>query len=484
MRPNVLFVTLDQFRGDSYGAAGHPLVRTPNLDAIAAAGVRFARHYAQAAPCAPGRAALYTGTYQMNNRVVANGTPLDFGLDNVARAALRADYHPVMFGYTDQGADPRRITDPTDPRLSNWEGVLPGFEEVLCLDERHAPWLEWLATLGYSGKVVTDAEHALATENERPAEHSVTKFLTDHFLDWLAKQDGPWFAHTSYIRPHPPYCAAGEYSTMYSPADCPKPLPIPQPLNRLHATLLEVTPSPADPDKLAYLRSQYYGMISEVDHHLGRIVEALKESNQWENTVIVITADHGEQLGDQGLQQKCGYFESSYHIIGIVRDPGQPGGHGTVVHDFTENVDIMPTLCELMDIPVPLQCDGLPLMPFLSGERPVHWRNSAHYEWDWRDALIGQREHPWPWDRRLERKNLAVLRTESHAYVQFGEGDWLCFDLAADPSWQTQTTDATVVLPLAQEMLVWRQQHLDRQLTGMLLHNGGIGRRPDPVAVS
>ena len=139
MRPNVLFVTLDQFRGDSYGAAGHPLVRTPNLDAIAAAGVRFARHYAQAAPCAPGRAALYTGTYQMNNRVVANGTPLDFGLDNVARAALRAGYHPVMFGYTDQAADPRRITDANDPRLSNWEGVLPGFEELLCLDERHAP---------------------------------------------------------------------------------------------------------------------------------------------------------------------------------------------------------------------------------------------------------------------------------------------------------------------------------------------------------
>lgn len=68
---NVLFVTLDQFRGDTYGAAGHPLVQTPTLDRIAREGVRLERHYSQAAPCSPGRAALYTGTYQMNNRVVA-----------------------------------------------------------------------------------------------------------------------------------------------------------------------------------------------------------------------------------------------------------------------------------------------------------------------------------------------------------------------------------------------------------------------------
>jgi arylsulfatase A-like enzyme len=83
-RPNVLFITLDQFRADTLGCAGHPIVQTPNLDALAASGVRFARHYSQAAPCGPGRAALYTGTYQMNNRVVANGTPLDARFDNVA----------------------------------------------------------------------------------------------------------------------------------------------------------------------------------------------------------------------------------------------------------------------------------------------------------------------------------------------------------------------------------------------------------------
>src|SRR5829696_3324211 len=99
---NVLLITLDQFRGDCLGAAGHPLVQTPALDELAAQGVLLAKHYSQAAPCAPGRACLYTGTYQMNNRVVANGTPLDARLDNVAKAALRAGYRPALFGYTDQ----------------------------------------------------------------------------------------------------------------------------------------------------------------------------------------------------------------------------------------------------------------------------------------------------------------------------------------------------------------------------------------------
>jgi len=489
-RPNVLFVTLDQFRADSLSCAGHPLVRTPHLDALAAEGVRFARHYSQAAPCAPGRAALYTGTYQMNNRVVANGSPLDSRLDNVAFMAQRAGYHPVVFGYTDQAADPRQITDPADPRWSNWEGVLPGFEELLCLDERHEAWLQWLRELGYEGDATTDPDIALATEHERPAEHSVTQFLTDRFLAWLHDQGRgadaqPWFAHLSFIRPHPPYDAAGHFATMYDPAACPPALPAPLPLHPLHDVLLNVAwvSAPTDPAEVAQLRAQYYGMISEVDHHLGRIVAALRERGEWDDTLVVITSDHGEQLGDQGLVQKCGYFEASYHILCIVRDPH--GVAGEVIEHFTENVDIAPTICDAIGLPVPQQCDGFPLTPFLRGEQPPLWRDEAHYEWDWRDALImldPTREHTWPWRRSLERHNLAVVRTATHAYVQFADGDWLCFDLAADPSWQVTVSDPAVVLPLAQRMLVWRQQYLDRTLTGVLMRDGGIGRRPDPIA--
>ena len=484
MRPNVLLITLDQFRGDSLSCAGHPVVRTPHLDELAAHGVRFARHYSQAAPCAPGRAALYTGTYQMNNRVVANGTPLDDRFDNVARLGVRCGYHPVMFGYTDTGADPRRITDPDDWRLHHWEGVLPGFEEVLRLDEAHAAWMEWLRSLGYD---LHDPDLALSTEHERPAEHSVTQFLTDRFFAWLADHDAtagdePWFAHLSYLRPHPPYDAAGHWATMYNPADMPPPLPVPDDRHGIHDVMLTATPAaaPTDPAEIDHLRAQYWGMVSEVDHHMGRLWDMLRARGEWENTIVVVTADHGEQLCDQGLVQKLGWFESSYHIVSIIRDPRLPAGHGTVVTDFTENVDVMPTLCEALGAPVPLQCDGLPLTPFLRGERPPHWRDEAHWEWDWRDVFIRHGEHEWPWDRRLEQMNLAVVRTDTHAYVQFGDGDSLCYDLR-DPSWLTHETDPTVLLGLARRMLVWRQQHLDRQFTGMLLSEGGIGRRPDPL---
>ena len=476
-RPNVLFITLDQFRGDCLSCAGHPVVRTPHLDALAAEGVRLARHYAQAAPCAPGRAALYTGTYQMNNRVVANGTPLDDRLDNVARAARRVGYRPALFGYTDQGVDPRRLTDPADPRLSEWEGVLPGFDCVLELIDDHRLWLEWLRQLGYDDHVHS-ADAALSTESTRPEEHSVSTFLTDALLSWIDEQDEPWFAHASYLRPHPPYNAAGRFATLYDPADSPPPLPIPASPHPLHTVLLGVAElaAPRDPQAIAELQAQYFGMISEVDSQLGRVWAHLRDTGAWDDTLVVVTADHGEQLGDQGLVQKAGFYESSYHIVGIIRDPTAPQAHGTVVERFTENVDVMPTICEAIGADVPLQCDGLPLTPLLRGEEPPLWRDAAHYEWDWRDAFIGTGGHAWPWDRRLECHHLAVRRSSDRAYVQFGDGSWRCFDLAAEPTWLTEVDDPAVVLADAQEMLVWRSRHTDRTLTDLLLRDGGVGR--------
>ena len=96
MSLNVLLITLDQFRADCLSIAGHPLVKTPNLDRLAQQGVRLTKHYSQCAPCSPGRASLYTGMYQMNHRVVANGTPLDRSFDNVALLAQRAGYAPAL----------------------------------------------------------------------------------------------------------------------------------------------------------------------------------------------------------------------------------------------------------------------------------------------------------------------------------------------------------------------------------------------------
>lgn len=474
---NILLITLDQFRGDCLSSAGHPLVETPNLDALGAEGVRFARHYSQATPCAPGRACLYTGMYQMNNRVVANGTPLDDRFDNVARAGRRAGYAPALFGYTDQGVDPRLVDGPDDPRLSDYEGVLPGFDCELDLAGYMRPWLDWLGEQGHD--VPKDIELVLSTSGDRPAEHGISAFLTGRAIEWVDRQDGPWFAHLSYLRPHPPYAAAGHWAQRYDPADVGLPIPC-EPIHPLHefALGLGIATAPTDEDELRRMRAQYYGMIGEVDEQLGLLWAALRERGQWDDTFVVVTADHAEMLGDHGLREKLGYWEQSHHILGFVRDPRHPEAHGTVVDRFTENVDVLPTLCDAMGVPIPAQCDGLPLTPFLQGEEPPWWRTAAHWEFDWRDNFIRRTPTDWPWDRRLERDNLATLRTDEHAYVQFGDGSWLCFDLVADPTWRTTTEDPAVVLPLAQQMLTWRAEHLDRELADMLLSRGGVGRWP------
>jgi arylsulfatase A-like enzyme len=104
---NVLFITADQWRGECLSVLGHPIVKTPHLDALAAEGTLFRRHYAQATPCGPSRASLFTGLYLQNHRSVMNGTPLDDRHANIARETRKAGYDPALFGYTDIGADPR-----------------------------------------------------------------------------------------------------------------------------------------------------------------------------------------------------------------------------------------------------------------------------------------------------------------------------------------------------------------------------------------
>ena len=489
MSQNILLVTLDQFRGDCLSLLGHPVVRTPNLDALSRHATTFTQHYSQAAPCSPGRASLYTGMYLMNHRVCFNGSPLDDRFDNVARVARRHGYAPALFGYTDQGVDPRATTSANDSRLSTYQGVLPGFDWVLDLSEPYTPWLTHLRTHGHA-----PADHivALETEHERDESLSISTFLTDQFLAWHADArqatgDAPWFAHLSYLRPHPPYTAAGRWAHEYDPDQVDLPTAPSNERHGFHEAVMQLpeTKAPSTEAGMRRLRAQYYGMISEVDAQLGRIFDALRERGEWENTIVVITADHGEQLGDHGLREKVGFFEQSYRIIGMVRAPQLAGGHGRLVDAFTENVDILPTLCDLIAAPIPAQCDGRSLVPWLAGDTPANWREMATWEYDWRQLYVSDDANgsalQWPHDRRLERQHLCTQRDAHTAYVQFGNGDWLAFDLAADPTWRTPITDAARVLPLAQRMLTWRSQHTNRELSGFKLEDGGVGRWPANV---
>ena len=222
---NLLLVTVDQFRGDCLSAVGHPIVRTPNLDLLARSGTLLRRHYAQSAPCGPGRASLYTGMYQMNHRVVGNGTPLDHRFDNLARAARPAGYKPALFGYTDQGIDPKMADGPTT------RGSPP--TRASCLASWPSSSWSQSRSPGCGGsrprirQELPTATRHWPTEPLRPAELGISAFLTDRLLEWLRSREGPWFAHASYFRPHPPYAAAGHWSEAYDPDDVADPIAAP-----------------------------------------------------------------------------------------------------------------------------------------------------------------------------------------------------------------------------------------------------------------
>ena len=122
---NLLFITADQWRGECLSALGHPIVETPTLDALAAEGVLFERHYANCVPCSPSRATLHTGLYLLNHRACTNGTPLDNRHTNWALELRKLGYDPQLIGYTDTTPDPRGLP-PGDPTLTTYEGSVTG----------------------------------------------------------------------------------------------------------------------------------------------------------------------------------------------------------------------------------------------------------------------------------------------------------------------------------------------------------------------
>ncbi len=491
---NVLLITADQWRGDCLGLLGHACLRTPHLDALAGRGVLFRRHFSQATPCGPARASLHTGMYALNHRSVTNGTPLDARHSDLAAEAGKAGYRPILFGYTDRSLDPRR-RDPADPWLRTYEGLYPSFEIGLYLPEDNAAWLAHLKRRhGRSWSLAELFGGDLGAPAPYPADASETAFVADSFLAWLERRDatGPWFAHLTFLKPHPPLVAPAPYHALYGPDQVPAPVRAasreaeaaahPWLRAKLALPLSESwygKPAGLDEASIRRARAVYYGLITEVDHHLGRIVAALEALGELDRTLILVTADHGEMLGDHWLLGKAGFFPQAFHVPLIVIDPGPAAARGRVVEAFTEHVDLMPTILERIGLAPPLQCDGRSLVPWLEGGDPADWRAAAHYEHDFRDleALDFERALGLASDRCA----LGVRQSADYAYVHLNGLAPLCYDLRQDPhQFRNIAADpgrAVEVLAQAQAMLTWRMDMAERRLTGCKLTPAGpIGR--------
>ena len=501
---NVLFITADQWRAECLSDLGHK-VQTPNLDMLASEGMIFLNHFANAIPCGPSRASLHTGMYLQNHRSGTNGTPLDSRHTNWALEARKQNYRPALFGYTDTSNDPRDY-DPDHELMHTYEGPLPGIDPIVMMGSDGAAWAEWLKGKGYS---TPDSSSRLYTqkadqiEYEKggpepaplalPREQNDTWFMVDSTIDYIAEQKDQWFVHLSLLRPHPPWIAPSPYNAMYPPETLMdfKRQPNIDAEAKQHPLLNHYLHEPyhfvdQDDKKTARLKSSYFGLMSEVDDNLGRLFQHLKETDQWENTLIIFTSDHGEQIGDHWLIGKIGYFDASYHVPLIIRDPSQKADQhrGKQIDAFTENVDLMPTMLDWIDLQVPTQCDGRSLVSILrNGSTPPNWRDAAHWEFDFRSVSSGQALEK-SLNLTQDQCTLNVIRDECYKYVHFTKLEPLFFDLQKDPCEfvnQAKNPDyAPLVLEYAQKMLSWRMNHDEQTLTHLSLTDNGVESRRSP----
>jgi arylsulfatase A-like enzyme len=502
---NVLLIVVDQWRADCVPHLGTPHLRTPNLDRLCRQGVTFRNHVTAAVPCGPARASLHTGLYLMNHRQVQNWVPLDARHTTLPRALRATGYDPALIGYTTTTPDPR-TTSPADPRFTNLGDMMDGWRPVGAFEPNHDGYFGWLAQQRF--KLPERREDIWLPEGDDvgatnrpariPAELSDSAFFTDRALSYLKGRNGkPFFLHLGYHRPHPPFVASAPYHDMYDPADMKAPIraATPEAEAEQHPLLKfyldstrqanffqggEGMAAAMDEASIRQMRATYYGMMTEVDDCLGRVFAQLDDSGEWDNTLIIFTSDHGEQLGDHHLLGKIGYHDESFRIPLVIRDPHAPSdAPGRIEDAFTESVDLMPTMLDWLDGEIPDACDGRSVLPLVHGRRPEDWRTELHYEFDFRDTPNPAPEGVLGLD--LDQCSLCVVQDEKFKYAHFAALPPLLFDLAVDPDQFNNVAEDSaygdVVRDYAQRALSWRMRHADRTLTHYRASPGGLEHR-------
>jgi arylsulfatase A-like enzyme len=492
-KPNVLFIVIDQLRADCLWGGLADVTPMPNLRALMDEAVSFTQHYSVVNPCGPSRASILTGQYAMNHGAVRNGTPLPHDTPNIATEVRKAGYLPLLYGYTDSAQDPRQF-HPNDPALTSYEEVMPGFHEVVEMRlEQSLPWRADLLAKGYDVPPYPDIFRPNGPRLNDPAlyraEDSDTAFLTDQFLRGLLGRPAGWFAHLTYIRPHPPLVAPEPYNHLVNPAKVPAPVVVgtlaqeqarhpfialnhaQTPISSVVEGFAELQPTP---ENVASLRAVYLGLAAEVDHHIGRVIAALKDAGIYDDTLLVVTADHGEMLGDHYAWGKQTFYDAAYHTPLIIRDPRRPLAR--VVEAPTESVDVTPTILEWLGQPVPDTMDGRSLMPFLRGETPTDWREFSFSELDFGDPITATATQK-ALGLRAEDANYCILRGAQHTLVHFNAGlPPLLFDHAGEGEKRDIAGDAAaqpVLLTMTRALLDHRMRHRGGRFRRMMISQEG-----------
>ncbi len=466
MPRNILFIMCDQLRWDYLSCYGHLRLHTPNVDSLAARGLRFDNAYCQAPLCGPSRASFYSGRYLSSHGVMANEDPTRIDEFLIADYLRPLGYRSALVGKADNRKDPEILRAfGVDPESEYFRAAACGGFEPFAHHEGlypdpivpdDLPYNDYLVEQGYHGNNPWNeyANCGVSTDGtprsgwrlryaHYPArvakEHSETAWTTDRALDFLDEQDGdrPWCLHLSYIKPHWPLVAPAPYHDKYGvddiqgvardAAECDDPHPVVAAFMRQ-----EYSESWSRDAVRERAIPVYMGLVKQIDDELGRLFDRLEERGLFANTMIVFTSDHGDYLGDHWLGEKDLLHEPSARIPLIVYNPNSTADEtrGSVCSEPVEAIDLLPTFIEFAGgVICRERLEGRSLMPLLrSRKRPADWRDVAVSEIDYSDR--GPRtllEQP-PYECRA-----VMLRGKRYKYIHYNGFRPQLFDLRNDP---------------------------------------------------
>ena len=464
-RPNILLVMTDDQQQGQMSCAGHPLLRTPAMDRLAAEGARFRNAYCTNSLCAPSRASVLTGCYSHVHGIRGNSEKAD------AVEALDPDL-------------------PTFPQLLQDAGYRTGLVGKWHLRQQPRGFDEWKILPGQG--VYFDPEFVVGGRTSKESGYA-TDITTDFALDFLRRNgDAPFCLLYQHKAPHRPFTPAPRHARMFDDVDWPKPPSYDDDYasRRVAAEAedmrFEVSLAGDYPDLPAGLSPEarrewifqrfvkdHHRAVYGVDENLGLVLDHLDAAGLAEDTLVLYTTDNGYFLGEHGWYDKRFMYEPALRIPLLVRYPRLVGA-GSVPDRPALNVDIAPTLLDFAGLRVPAAMQGRSLRPLLEGNPPDDWRASvlySYYEnsWAFREMAREQMTDPsfqfWTPHRVGPHRG---VRTDRYKLIEYyGEGDyWELFDLREDPhelrNLAGEPGHGDLLAELRAELLALRSQYGER----------------------
>lgn len=362
-RPNVLFLISDDLN-NCLGCYGHPLVETPNIDRLAARGVRFDRAYCQFPLCGPSRNSMLTGLYPNSSGILRNAeifrqtVPRQISLPQAFR---RNGYFAARIGKLYHYNVPTSVGTDGHDDPGSWELELNPAGVDRLEEEPHI----FTLTAGRFGGTLS---WYASPKEDRYHTDAIQAADAEWVLERCARQkDRPFFLSVGFFRPHTPYVAPKHYFERYTKSEMPLVQGVEE--DQKDVPALGLASYKREQDKLTDdLRREciqaYFASISFMDAQVGRVLDALDRHGFAENTIVVFTSDHGYHLGEHGLWQKQSLFEESARVPLIIAAPSV-GTTGAVARAPVGLIDLYPTLTELCGVDAPTNLQGQSLVPML-----------------------------------------------------------------------------------------------------------------------